>query len=350
MTLTRTVYAGRVTVDPATIITNFQKYLKQRGQERLTIMVIPHGQEKIFSLQLNWLMIAFLTGILCLAVALSVYGIYQSAQTRQEIQNLRELYGINYNNTRAIEVQTDGIIKNSTTLFRNLEEIALLLGYKNKQISSLKDEDYFEELATEDLQKELRTRVDLGPNASYLSPVYDFKTTANTLNGNGLLIDSVGTNIKEGLGVYEVLPLGRPLRMNAKMNDSSYFGLRLNPLSRVGFEFHSGFDTSGPSGTPIMATGRARVDRVMRYDPGYGNAVVLYHGFGYYSLYAHMRRVLVEKDQIVNRGTVLGEMGRTGRVTGTHLHYEIWKQESNRINPLPYICALDLKTRACSRR
>lgn len=336
-------------MDPTTIITNIQKKVRQRGQERLTIMIVPHGQEKIFSLQLNWLMIAFLSGILAAAVALSIYGIYKSAQSRQELQKLKELYGQNYNNAQAIEVQTDGILKNRSVLNENLEEIAAALGYQQNNVEQLLSEDDYHDLAVDQLQNEIRQRVDLGPNASYLKPVYHFKATTEMLNGRKLLMDSLSSNVRKGLVVFEELPLGRPLKMNTRLRDSSYFGMRLNPLSRIGFEFHSGFDISGPPGTPILATGKGRVERILRYDPGYGNAVILEHKYGYYTLYAHMRRILVENGQLITRGEVLGEMGRTGRVTGTHVHYEVWRLKSNRIDPKPFICALDIKSPTCKK-
>ena len=82
---------------------SLDRNVRQPGQERLTIMVIPHGQEKIFSLQLNWLMIAFLVGILMLAVGLSVYGVYLHTARQREIQRLKDLYGLNYTATLRIQ-------------------------------------------------------------------------------------------------------------------------------------------------------------------------------------------------------------------------------------------------------
>ena len=127
------------------------------------------------------------------------------------------------------------------------------------------------------------------------------------------------------------LPIGVP-------NDgptSSNYGYRRNPFGGYSGEFHPGIDIKGDYNEPIYATGDGIVNRCDWYG-GYGNAVVLDHGFGYQTLYGHMTRVNVEQGQEVKAGDLIGYMGSTGRSTGPHVHYEIRKDGID-IDPMPYL-------------
>ncbi|MBI3395552.1 MAG: M23 family metallopeptidase [Spirochaetia bacterium] len=123
--------------------------------------------------------------------------------------------------------------------------------------------------------------------------------------------------------------------------------MRTYPVTNAGVEFHTGFDTSGPEGTPVYATGSGTVKGIMYWDPGYGNAVIVEHENGFHSLFAHMSSVQVTQGKVINRGDLIGYMGHTGRVTGSHLHYEVWMGYGVRVDPAPFICGTDLTTATC---
>ncbi|MBR32173.1 MAG: hypothetical protein CMN77_12785 [Spirochaetaceae bacterium] len=324
---------------------SLDRNVRQPGQERLTIMVIPHGQEKIFSLQLNWLMIAFLSGILMLAVGLSIYGIYLHAARQREIQRLKDLYGLNYTATLKIQKQQEELRELQSQVSSNVDEIAATLGTEPEQIQAYTTLSQARDQASGELFREITNRVDMGPGTRYLEPTYSMKTLNNFLDDRSRLLEATGYRITKGLNVYQAMPLGRPGPSN--LWDSSRFGMRIDPITRAVMEFHSGFDMSGAHGTPIHATGNGVVDRVLVYDPGYGNAVIIRHDNGFYSMYAHLYRATVQQGQRVQRGDRVGLMGRTGRVTGTHLHYEVWLGESKRVDPLPYVCSIDLDSSTC---
>ncbi len=105
---------------------------------------------------------------------------------------------------------------------------------------------------------------------------------------------------------------------------ASGFGYRIDPIYKT-MKFHSGLDFTAPSGTPIYATGDGSVEDASLSDVGYGNHVVINHGYGYKSLYGHMVRMKVKRGQSVKRGDVLGWVGSTGKSTGPHCHYEVMK-------------------------
>jgi murein DD-endopeptidase MepM/ murein hydrolase activator NlpD len=98
---------------------------------------------------------------------------------------------------------------------------------------------------------------------------------------------------------------------------------------------HPGQDFSAKTGTEIYSTGNGVVKLVKRSNRGYGNHVIIDHGYGYETLYAHMSKFNVRKGQKVGRGEVIGFVGNTGRSTAPHLHYEVMKS-GKKINPINY--------------
>jgi murein DD-endopeptidase MepM/ murein hydrolase activator NlpD len=115
---------------------------------------------------------------------------------------------------------------------------------------------------------------------------------------------------------------------------SSVFGYRKSPFS-AGREFHEGLDIANVPGTPILATAAGKVVLAGRY-MGYGNAVVLDHGYGVRTLYGHMSRILVTVGEKVKRENVIGRMGNTGLSTGPHVHYAVMVNDVP-VNPERYM-------------
>lgn len=127
-------------------------------------------------------------------------------------------------------------------------------------------------------------------------------------------------------------PQGKPTQGMTPI--SSDFGPRPGPFGGSS-EFHEGIDLIGPHGTPIYATASGVVERAEN-SGGYGNHVVIEHGYGYQTLYAHLSEITVSKGDKVQRGQMIAFMGNTGRSTGTHLHYSIYYQ-GKAIDPKPYM-------------
>ena len=123
---------------------------------------------------------------------------------------------------------------------------------------------------------------------------------------------------------------------------SSPFGYRSDPITGVS-KFHSGMDFACPPGNTIYAVGDGVIEDADSEFFGYGNIVIVNHGFGYKSRYAHMSRIDVRPGQKVTRGTVLGETGQSGRVTGPHLHFEILYRDDF-VNPYDFM-DLDLSAK-----
>ncbi|MBY0537055.1 MAG: M23 family metallopeptidase [Chitinophagaceae bacterium] len=105
---------------------------------------------------------------------------------------------------------------------------------------------------------------------------------------------------------------------------ASGYGYRIDPVYKT-VKFHAGLDFTAPQGTPIYATANGVVKVAGNIGNGYGNHVVLNHGYGYETLYGHMYRLKVKGGQVVRRGEIIGWVGSTGKSTGPHCHYEVHK-------------------------
>lgn len=115
---------------------------------------------------------------------------------------------------------------------------------------------------------------------------------------------------------------------------TSGFGWRTHPIYKT-MEFHPGMDFSAEQGTPIYATGDGVVQQADNLAQGYGNHVVINHGFGYQTLYGHMSRIKAIAGQKVSRGQLIGYVGSTGLSTAPHIHYEVIKN-GEKVNPINY--------------
>jgi murein DD-endopeptidase MepM/ murein hydrolase activator NlpD len=130
------------------------------------------------------------------------------------------------------------------------------------------------------------------------------------------------------------IPAIQPVRNEDLKRMASGYGYRIHPIYKVR-KFHYGMDFSAPTGTEIFATGDGVIEKVSRQYNGYGRHVVVRHGFGYQTLYAHMSKILVREGQTVKRGEVIGLVGNTGTSVAPHLHYEVHK-DGKKVNPAHY--------------
>jgi murein DD-endopeptidase MepM/ murein hydrolase activator NlpD len=110
--------------------------------------------------------------------------------------------------------------------------------------------------------------------------------------------------------------------------------LRIHPKTHKR-DFHTGVDIAAWPGTPVRATADGIVV-FAGWSGESGKLVVIEHGFGYTTCYAHNKKILVKVGQVVRRGDVIAYVGSTGRVTGPHVHYEVWVDKKP-VNPIPYL-------------
>jgi murein DD-endopeptidase MepM/ murein hydrolase activator NlpD len=130
------------------------------------------------------------------------------------------------------------------------------------------------------------------------------------------------------------IPAIQPVRNENLKRMASGFGYRTDPFTKAR-KMHEGMDFTAKTGTPIFATGDGVVAKADNTVSGYGNHVVIRHGFGYETLYGHLSKYKCRAGQRVKRGDVIGLIGSTGRSEGPHLHYEVHKN-GTAVNPLNF--------------
>ena len=134
--------------------------------------------------------------------------------------------------------------------------------------------------------------------------------------------------------MLRAIPSIMPLSNEDLTRTASGYGWRIHPLYKIS-KFHYGMDFTAPLGTEIYATGNGTVKEVVTAQRGFGKSVLIDHGFGYSSLYAHLSNFNVRIGQKVQRGDIIGFVGSTGTSVTNHLHYEIKLNGSN-VDPVNY--------------
>jgi murein DD-endopeptidase MepM/ murein hydrolase activator NlpD len=134
--------------------------------------------------------------------------------------------------------------------------------------------------------------------------------------------------------MYASIPAIQPVTNKELTRLASGFGRRVDPIYKVR-RMHYGVDFSAPRGTPIYATGDGEVNTVKTNYGGYGKEILIDHGYGYVTRYAHLSEFNVRPGQKVKRGECIGYVGSTGKSTAPHLHYEVIK-DKKKVNPVHY--------------
>jgi murein DD-endopeptidase MepM/ murein hydrolase activator NlpD len=135
------------------------------------------------------------------------------------------------------------------------------------------------------------------------------------------------------------IPAIQPIDNDDLKRTASGWGFRIHPVYKIR-KFHYGLDFTARTGTPIYATADGKIQYTIKStekaSQGYGNLIIVDHGYGYRTLYGHMSKFNVKVGQEVKRGEVIGFVGNTGISTGPHLHYEVIKN-GRKVNPVHYL-------------
>ncbi len=175
-----------------------------------------------------------------------------------------------------------------------------------------------------EMQQEI-ARVERMPQAALINSI------ASTLASLRSRIESQTKSYNELAGLMRnkekllaATPAIQPVANKDLNRIASGFGYRIDPIYKT-VKLHAGLDFSAPQGTPIYATADGVVSTAGNLSNGYGNHVIINHGYGYQTLYGHMVRVKARSGQQVKRGDLIGYVGSTGKSTGPHCHYEVHK-------------------------
>ena len=181
-------------------------------------------------------------------------------------------------------------------------------------------------------EKEIAKVERMEGNELVRSIMMSIRTMSNRINVQRNSYKEIENLVKNKEQLLGATPAIQPVSNKDLNRIASGFGYRIDPIYKT-VKLHAGLDFSAPQGTPIYATANGRVKTASYSDVGYGNHVVVDHGYGYQTLYGHMVRIKVRSGHKVSRGEIIGYVGSTGKSTGPHCHYEVHKN-GQRLDPV----------------
>jgi murein DD-endopeptidase MepM/ murein hydrolase activator NlpD len=245
-----------------------------------------------------------------------------------------------------VEIQQDREIEGLTLKYQQMQKKMDLIDQVLKDLEERDDNIYRAVFEAEPLAKNIRYG---GFGGSNRYAEYDIYENANLMKSTAERLDLLSKRIYiQSKSFDDVIKMAKnkqqlinsiPAIMPINKKDLSHavtsgFGWRTHPIYKTP-EFHPGMDFTAIQGTPIYSTGDGTVERADNLAQGYGNHVVVNHGFGYQTLYAHMVKIACKVGQKVKRGQLLGYVGSTGLSTAPHVHYEVIKN-GQKTNPINY--------------
>lgn len=300
----------------------------QKKNRCFTIMIAPHSEEATYSFRLpliigQMIVVLFVVG---LAAFLFLANAYHNARLdAEEMRILRQANQVQQDEINAFACITQQLLERMQQIEELAEDVAGKMG-----ISTGRDEEQ-----NEDEGEAAPAETRLLASRSDQDRVLD-RAAENLSLLQSLIPENTDTleNLKGEVDEYIRRLAATPSIWPARGRFTSGFGMRRSPFGG-GSQFHYGVDIAGSHGAPIYATASGQVTQA-GYRGGYGNLIIVAHGYGFHTYYAHLSSFAVSSGQWVKRGQVIGYMGRTGHATGTHLHYEV-HVGGVAVNPLRYM-------------
>ncbi len=293
--------------------------INEKGSQKLTVMIVPHSEKKIFNLQIsNYVMFFTLLTLLILSLT-SVFTISDNQYRKKKSVRLEEE---NANQIVMIEEYKRSINSLNDRYANFKSDLETILKGNNKTENKYDFKDI--KIVGNDTNK-------LIPNE-----VKDLEKLESELEITKDKIKSLYNFIEQKKRLLKEIPSRYPLSVSWARITSPY-GWRIDPVYRWQKKFHEGLDLATFPGTPVLASADGVVEYA-HYSGGYGNVVLLKHKYGFETKYAHMMRFgpQIETGVTVHQGQIIGYVGTTGKSTGYHLHYEV-RIGGKTVNPISYV-------------
>jgi len=158
-------------------------------------------------------------------------------------------------------------------------------------------------------------------NESIQTKIIELKGRMKTQRAS---FDDLADMVKNKEVLLAATPAIQPVSNKNLNRLSSGFGYRIDPVYKT-TKMHAGLDFAAPQGTPVYATANGTIKFAGNAGNGYGNHVIIKHGYSYETLYGHLYRIKARRGKAIKRGEVIGWVGNSGKSTGPHLHYEVHK-------------------------
>jgi murein DD-endopeptidase MepM/ murein hydrolase activator NlpD len=239
---------------------------------------------------------------------------------KRELQNMELQYTILNQKIIEIEEVMDNIEDRDNTIYRlYFEANPIPEAQRNQGFGGINRYSKFEGYKNSDLISSSNKRLDILQKRIVIQ---------------SKSLDEIIELAKDKENFLSRIPAIQPIKNEDLTRMASGFGYRTDPFTKTR-KFHAGMDFTAPRGTPIYATGDGIVKRADSRSSGYGKHIRINHGYGYTSLYAHLYKYNVKRNQRVKRGDIIGFVGSSGRSQAPHLHYEIYK-DGKKINPVNF--------------
>lgn len=257
-------------------------------------------------------------GFLFMQIAYRYFPSANEKKLMQENQQVQDKFDLVQQEIQQMSKQLREIEKRDNEVYRSIFEASPIPDSARAKMMEKQQE---ERLIASLTDKELNTSI-----------IYQIKNLRNRLFAQAASFNSVENMVKNKEALLAATPAIQPVSNKDLNRLASGFGYRIDPVYKT-TKFHAGLDFAAPQGSPVYATADGIVQLSGNTGNGYGNHVVINHGFSYETLYGHLVRVKVKGGQRVRRGEVIGWVGSTGKSTGPHLHYEVHKN-GKEINPI----------------
>jgi len=263
---------------------------------------------------------SIVTGVIIFAIAFQYIDSPKEKILRQQNEDLKEGYAVIEERLNQLELKMGEITNRDNTVYRSIFEADPVAdSARIKDMEQKKEVQLVQRMGSSDIVNTLILQL----NNLSLRIAYQNKSFTD-------LITMVNNKAK----LLAAIPAIQPISNKKLSRIASGFGYRIDPIYKTR-KAHLGLDFAASMGTPIYATADGQIEFSGFSTNGYGNHVIINHGYGYETLYGHMVRVNVAQGQQVKRGQVIGYVGSTGKSTGPHLHYEVHKSKIQ-IDPINF--------------
>jgi murein DD-endopeptidase MepM/ murein hydrolase activator NlpD len=261
---------------------------------------------------------AFVTAALISFVAFRFVGSPNEKLLRIENERLQDKYSELDDQVKASQQQVAELVKRDNEVYRAIFEA-----------SPIPDSARARTLAD---QQEIARVENMRDKELLNSIINSLNNLSHYVSAQKASYHQIDDLLKNKEKLLAATPAIQPVSNKDLNRIASGFGYRIDPIYKT-VKLHAGLDFAAPQGTPIYATADGVVTTAGNTNNGYGNHVVINHGYGYETLYGHMVRVKAKAGQRVKRGEVIGWVGSTGKSTGPHCHYEVHKN-GQKIDPV----------------
>jgi murein DD-endopeptidase MepM/ murein hydrolase activator NlpD len=263
---------------------------------------------------------AIVTAGIIVLIAFQYIDSPKTIMLEQQNEDLKDNYAVLQQQINQLQQKMDELSNRDNNVYRSIFESSPIPdSARLKEMEKSKEVQLVNSLGETDLVKSITAQI----NHLILLTAYQQKS-----------FNDIEKMVKNKEKLLAAIPAIQPVSDKDLTRIASGFGTRIDPVYKVP-KYHAGLDFAAPIGTPIYATADGVVTDAGYNEGGYGNSVVINHGFGYETLYGHMYRVKARRGQRVKRGEVIGYVGSTGKSTGPHCHYEVHRS-GNAVDPVYY--------------